>query len=210
MKKKHELIMLPTDNVKEANALIGKYFDVHHLILRIPDDIPKGYGHELYILSNDEIKEGDWVIDTVGRVKQATKLDENYNGYRKIIATTNSDLKINTDYKGRLETKQDKIVYTESLPQIPLDFIKHYISEYNKGMILKEVEVEYLEEEHNNSLGKWNTIKINQDNTINISIVENKLYTRNEVEQLIRTFDMQLGRDVETVKFDNWIKENLK
>ena len=78
-------------------------------------------------------------------------------------------------------------------------------------------------------------LKINQDNTINISIieeystqegtrsfdakefkvkksialVEEKLYTRNEVEQLIRTFDMQLGRDVETVKFDNWIKENL-
>ena len=141
MKKKHELIMLPTDNVKEANALIGKYFDVHHLILRVPDDIPRGYGHELYILSDDEIEEGDWFINLVNSTVNQANNWIYVSTCKKIIATTDTSLKIEI-LEGPPKFSCEGI-RIENLPQIPLDFIKHYITEYNKGNIISSVLVKY-------------------------------------------------------------------
>lgn len=107
-------------------------------------------GHKpkhLYILSDEEIKEGDkdFYINTsniqIERVKKVTKYSEhkeyevlievygNRNQYKpvevygKIIATTNPELR--------------------GLPQISQSFIETYIKEYNSGNIIKEVMIVY-------------------------------------------------------------------
>lgn len=130
--------------------------------------------YHLYILSDEEIKEGDWCImlDSFGNVfsnpRQYTNPETQFlnKGLRKIIATTDSSLRI-----GKLEVG-GKI---EHLPQIPQSFIEKFVEKYNKGDIITEVMVEYIlnHEDFDDIIEKvWDNdykLKINvKDNTINI------------------------------------------
>lgn len=78
----------------------------------------------LYILSEEPIKENDWVIDKKDNILFLSGINTDNQLHWKVIGTTNTSL---------------------NLPNIPQDFINHYISEYNKGNIIEEVEVEYEE-----------------------------------------------------------------
>lgn len=83
--------------------------------------------------------------------------------YKKIIATTENSLK---------------------LPQLPQQFIEHYISEYNKGNIVNKVKVEWEEgfEDINPNCSypeQWN-LKVNPDNAINIKPIKN-IWSKEEV-----------------------------
>lgn len=80
----------------------------------------------LYILSDDTIQEGDYVIDSMGEVfGPYEKGDIIGKEAKKIIATTDISLR---------------------LPRIPQSFINEYIIKYNKGDQVKKVMVQY----HNN------------------------------------------------------------
>lgn len=196
MKKKHKLIMLATNVIKDSNwkglVLNANYKNKPAFLqfgFNFTDDFYSTAQH-LYILSDDELKKGDWVYDVI--TKKIYQITDKYTidysnlhfpkSWNKIIATTNSDLKVKYP-----EIREDSYL---PLPQIPLNFIKHFISEYNAGRVITEVEVEYTEiNVINGYLGeKKLKLKINQDNTINISIVEEKLYTRSEVEKQVWDF----------------------
>ncbi len=121
MKKQHDIIMLSTikgsyitRNIKE-NKLVP------------PQDFPYNHGNgfenqHLYILSNDEIKEGDWFIRNNMRWKNVKYLQLNPDD-KKIIVST--DKKITPDY----------IINEE--------FINVYVYLYNKNKHIKTVELEY-------------------------------------------------------------------
>jgi hypothetical protein len=131
------------------------------------------FPQHLYILSNEEIKEGDWMlvynpilgqshfIVKVENIKQAVKGKgfEKYN--QKIIATTDT-LSLNYDLH------KDSIY----LPQPSSQFIQKYIEEYNKGNIITEYMVEY-DNHLPDTDGDFGKIQINSDNTINIKTVKN-------------------------------------
>lgn len=83
----------------------------------------------LYILSDDEIKLGDWISDGKNIYFVCVLLD-GYINLRKIIATTNIN-GTNT--------------YIRMLPSIPESFIEKYISAFNNGNVIEEIRVEYEE-----------------------------------------------------------------
>jgi hypothetical protein len=163
-------------------------------------------GRELYIISEDEIKEGDWTLmfDDFGNLfisnepKQYLGIKAGHHlnkGLRKVIATTDKSLIIN-NYSdvNRLEDLE------YSLPQISQQFIEQYITEYNKGNIIIDVLVEYEE-----LLGDKGIIavafkesdfklKINPYNTINIKTVKDS-FSRDEVIGFVKQAIIDCKRD---------------
>ena len=167
----------------------------------------------LYIISNDKIKEDDWCIDSNRNIFQHKNHFPISIGQRKIIATTDTSLLIDTYINQGDTVKGDLIIkrgsdYTTglkgriNLPQPSKQFIQKYVKEYNKGNITTDVLVEY---EIQRQCVKCKTIrshylckcgeqdnyentlqlKINpKDNTITIKKVKDS-YTKEEVVQLL-------------------------
>lgn len=169
--------------------------------------------YHLYILSDDEIKAGDWIYWNNKVVKA---IDTVYtNSTKKIIATTDNSLS---------QTSRTEI------PQPSNSFIQKYIEAYNNGKPIEKVMVEYeyfiCENGHSMSYksacvypmcGKMNyhTPKINhRDNTITISKVKDS-WTREEVINLLHSAG-KYGRETANNSIgempdmmDKWIEENL-
>jgi hypothetical protein len=158
-----DVVMLPTD--KKQSIIIQK---------RITNKLKTSFSNiyqlrnnvELYILSTEEIKEGDWVYEN--NLNQETKiyqiekrdnrlmffrfrsvpiwLHKNQHNCKKIIATTDSSL-TNVKIIGKIPaasqfTLQCIIDSKKILLQIPQQFIEYFISEYNKGNVISKVLVE--------------------------------------------------------------------
>lgn len=194
MYKKHSLILLPVNTKSNIWLRNGK-------LEYNCSPSSKINPHDLYILNDDEIKEGDWVIDIENNILFKVK-EQGHSGLlrsetdsfikdacRKVIAT-------NTSLKGKwLQTCFSGEEIYEKLPQIPFLFIQYYIEQYNLGNVITEVEVEY-EEKYlypDGNLSKISRLApnakpveilfINEDNTINIKPLKNS-WTREEVTKL--------------------------
>lgn len=99
------------------------------------------YQH-LYILSDEEIKEGDWTIagdDEIWKAKRGDILEEEIHG--KIIATTDKSLVTKGECNCFATTYEGCSECLNLLPQIPQSFIEHYVTEYNKGNIITSIHV---------------------------------------------------------------------
>lgn len=137
----------------------------------------------LYILSNEEIKEGDWYCSLAGIVSQHNGTEVLPEGWKKIIATTNESLHIPFVTPGNEELE----VYEYTILPKPSDsFIKKYIEEYNASRTILKVLVEYEEVypkhfTYNPSENIIINLKVDSNNTINIKKVEVKLYTIEEI-----------------------------
>lgn len=149
----------------------------------------------LYILSDEEIKEGNYIysnrtqsIFKAGKFKSKagfevhsvtplksdveegktyTYCGEDYIQYcKKVIATTNREL----DF----DIKQDKELVgwavLKPLPKLSNEFIQYFIEEYNKGNVITEISVKYTWSQRKIMVGhieKYNhRPKITSDNTI--------------------------------------------
>ena len=178
----------------------------------------------IYFTSDEEIKEGDWYIVN-GFVKQCISIklycgidyflkdklgNEDLMKYcKKIIASTDK-LVIGWDYKNDIP---DGDLYNEFLPQIPKQFIEYYISEYNAGRKIDKADVEFEGELYG---GVYAIPKISANNEISIKPVEEKMYSREEVVELIKDFTMSthqliLNKNPQRHEIINtWFKENLK
>lgn len=216
--KRAKVIMLPTEN----NTYIGKHLDDEIYLslytwylksLNIPN---QRQGQHLYIISDDDIKEGDWFINLLDNsIHQATNWIY-VSTCKKIIATTDTSLTIPTHYG-----------MDEELPQPSQQFIEKYIESYNKSEIITDVLVEY---ENNYDLeyytpqggiecckkiDNWK-LKINsKDNTITIKKVKDS-WNREELKILFKKHENDVIKYINSSgpnKFpsfnDNWIKENL-
>ena len=128
-----------------------------------------GMGHHLYIISDDEIKEGDWVLednkqypDKVVQVK--TKGDYGMRA-KKIIATTNRELeiKVRDNSNNGDGATLDYIGHTiYKLPNISQSDIEYIISLHNKKDKGVDVANEKLANEFsivrvNAMKGKWDS-----------------------------------------------------
>lgn len=144
----------------------------------------------LYITDDSEIREGDWIIWN-SKVVQAINT-KYHKTTKKIIATTDTSL---------------------NLSQIPKQFIEYYISEYNAGRKIEKVDVEFEGELYG---GVYAIPKISANNEISIKPVEEKMYSREEVVELIKDFTMSthqliLNKNPQRHEIINtWFKENLK
>lgn len=180
--------------------------------------------YNLYIISDEEIKEGEWCFEMHNGPSNAPKdtprfTDENGNIWwlrqmnmncsandpqaKKIIATTDTLI---TVY--RFNDPSDK------LPQPSQQFIEKYIKEYNKSNIITKVEVE---EEcigyYPGYIGDIDVygIKVNPDNTINIKPIKDS-WSREEVIKLCKNFANYVNNFdgfYRTSDLNKWIEENL-
>jgi hypothetical protein len=181
MKKEAKVHMLPTDR-SYLTISGGKlsYDDV--------DYAESGFikPQHLYITTDEEIKKGDWFINLGSgghpgvAIYQANSENSKvinefkFPEIKKIIATTDTELHYNK------VVEEDMHMYKESLPHIPQHIIEAYVKKP-----FDEVLVEYEE---------WTTmyrgmanykLKLNQDGTLAVSLVEEKMYSKEEVEALM-------------------------
>ncbi len=192
MKKQLEVIMLASD--KKTNMFIDKTLVLTYHSEHANSDITwKDVEYQdLYFLSDEEIKEGDWCYS-----KYTNKICKTEKGLvratkeiplQKIVATTNTSLKI-ADFPELSNTAY------RSLPQPHIEFIKEYVDEYNKGNQIKFVDVEYTNCKNCiNIEGQQNSpdcctefiIKINSKNEIEITISKDEV----NVEELAKEYSL--------------------
>lgn len=171
----------------------------------------------LYILSDDEIKEGDWVLYKnkpclvslyaySGEMKVTLIYAIKY--CKKIIATTDTLIITNMSDSNAVR----EIDFDIEVPKLSDSFIKKYIEEYNKGSQITKVLVEYEFNQHKfmvtlcTTKEKEYNLKVDSNNTITIKKVKDS-YSREEVEKLV--INALKTRVVWQSEIDNWIKENL-
>ena len=123
----------------------------------------------LYITSDDEIKEGDWVMffwngGEIGCDKPMQYSPKEghvlNNGLKKIIATTDPKLGFYNsyvDHKGRKHTARSET----KLPKIPQSFIESYVKKP-----VDKVEVEYVKITHKHGVDLWDVKLTNNEITI--------------------------------------------
>jgi len=208
----NKIIMLPTNNRK---AKMFTEWKQSKLIFNSESNISYNdcQYYELYILSNDEIKEGDWMYkdnkNYIIEIKQNTsgfiykKGDFSWTGNMgKIIASTDNSLE---------------------LPSIPESFIKAYIKAYNEDNPITEVQLEWEETDKIDCLKSKGLscncigiceapdiykLKTREDNTVIIR--QFKDYSRNEVVKLLcKSFSKYARMEYNNKDRDKWIEENL-
>ena len=228
--KRVKVVTLPT-NEKSLNSVFSLRSDKPYLMseqnspfkARIYDtkDLYHTY-FNLYIISDDEIKEGDWYINLLQDNTIYQNNIKNYNVnksyFKKIIATTDTSLKI-----PRKNSHPNSVWKLDGalLPQPSKQFIEKYIEEYNKGNVITEILVEYElisnEEYFGNTVNPDNDVpyfdeklKINpKDNTITIKKIKDS-YSREEVIELLKDIASDANRDSDfSFNTNKWIEENL-
>lgn len=151
----------------------------------------------LYIVSDEEIKEGDAYYNII---RNEIQICENYievsslkhapEHAKKVIATTDTSLKI---VEGDI-LPNGSIGTVSRYPEPSQSFIDKYITEYNKGDMITDVMVEYQDFDINylieSRTGKTSQTltepKVNpKDNTVTIKRVKDS-WTREEVELLCK------------------------
>ena len=210
--KRAQVIMLPTEN---NTGVIVRWNN--ELSLNTKKQDSRILTQHLYIISDDEIKKGDWCIDLKDNFILQMKviplfLEE--SKIKKIIATTDRSLKINTKWKV-------SGVFDDGLPQPSQQFIEKYIESYNKGEVITDVLVEYEDVfTQNNEVyihssgarGNYSTheskLKVSlKDNTITIKKLKDS-WNREEMIKLLNKLNntLNIGSDL---TLEQWIEENL-
>lgn len=219
MFKKVTVVMLPTN---EKASVIGLYIDTNNLVFNNPNnkDIPRGISQHLYILSDDEIKEGNWKLclndNSTSQYlsKKSIESDTKCKDCKKIIATTDKSLT-----KEMYSVSSGK--YQEPLPQPSQSFIEVFVEEYNKGNIITEVMVEYenntpkfipIDKFNSKDLQDYIKLKINpKNNTISIRKIKDS-WNREEVVNLLNlawATASAYGENTNSADCNDWIDKNL-
>ena len=193
MKKTFNVVMLPskeqTYQVKEGDLFINyppydwgklEYLKCERVTTMGHAWNGKGiqtYINNLYITSDDKIKEGDWYYDT--NHNAIGKYDSSAQIGKKIVATTDKSI-MHLSNNGRVGYP---------LPNIHESFIQDYIKAYNEGNPITEVELEVDEDLTYNGLAQYTVInnplkiKTNSDNTVIVH--QSKMYSEDDIYMAI-------------------------
>jgi hypothetical protein len=186
------VVMLAAD--KAENCIISTYktlsFQTQYLTQSYLNHTNKEPYH-LYILSDNEINEGDWIgYPNLKNWTPVQYLGGDLTGSEeKIIATTDRSLK--KSIKG-ITTPEGVYVSTHDriLPQPSQSFIDYFIKRYNNRNAIDKVLVEWCERQYPDDgeirhlLEIWD-LKLNEDNTINTYIIKD-VFTRQELEHFFK------------------------
>ena len=164
-----EVVMIATDNKTNITKI---YLDADKTksVLMANKPVNDNYKEyiNLYITSNEEIKEGDWfIIDN--KIHQCIG---HYNHYICINKKGDSILPISCK---KIISSTDESL---GLPKPSDSFISKYIEEYNKGNIISDVLVEYegkrkWMQEHIDTTSYIDyNLKVDSNNTITIKKVK--------------------------------------
>lgn len=180
MKKTFKVVMLASNN----NPILGLGAKLRGPLDKILSDFITREGNDgtckgqhLYIISDEQPKERDWVLHVGNKhIFQYTKGENEY--WKKIIVTTDKSLKIEGNCWCLKPEVNGCSECSKQLSQIPESFIEDYIKAYNEGKPITEVELEMepkvqklaTGEEIIGSESDYNLqIKTNSDNTVIIN-----------------------------------------
>lgn len=233
---KRQIVMLPTEKadkclmLRQEKLLHSSGYMTQEWLNYI-----NAKSYHLYITSDEQIKEGDWVYDKyinkiIQCVEELFKI-KHTKQYKKIIATTDESLssKCNNNCTNYITESCNSLCYT-SFPQPSTQFINKYVEEYNKGNIIIEVMVEYdgtvLSTTSENDYDEIK-LKVNpRDNTISIRKIKDS-WNREEIiqfaddwydknimddyldELLDKNMSMRKLKFSESETGKKWIAENL-
>ena len=139
----YKVVMIPTFG--DANLLLGLSKEgklIRYRDAKIEND-KFCCKYHLYIVSDDKIDIGDFYIDSLGSVCKCG-MDQpihwkDLKVSKNIVASTDT-LEKTVFVLGMKSIKKVKI------PAIPNDFIDIFVNNYNKGNIIEEVDINFLEE----------------------------------------------------------------
>jgi hypothetical protein len=234
MKKKCKMVMLSTE---KASRLYKAPWDEPPFIgyFNNPQKTIKGdtIAQHLYLISDDEIKVGDWCIESlnntlfqVEEIEANVKVHKNAMDFRTPKITTDHLVSNIKEIAVRREDCKKVIASTDSelviglkgagrvkipslvMPTLSEDFIKAYV-QANGG--IDEVNVEY----DSQYIGKYTTDgiawlpKLRDDNTVIISEAKT-MYSRDDMLSFAK-YVAKVGFGLNHVEslFDKWIEENL-
>jgi hypothetical protein len=209
---KGKVVMLATNEESRLYKMMGK---IYRSSINYKQELfPNQQNQHLYITSNDEIKEGDFYYDPIAnciRQCEDEKREKLLNvakhlGNKKIIATTDTSLKIITGMVGSGTGVP--------LPQPSESFIKAYIEAYNNGNVIEDILIEVEEIIVQDAFRRrpdYNTYRIKlKDNNIIIGKVKDS-WTREEVHSLMMEAWIrgEADKSMDYTVRENWIEENL-
>ena len=236
MYKTHEILMLPTNNsshiylTTKTNKLGLVSGNNPEDLEQFPQIVIETQNQHLYLLSSETPQLNDWVTDgeRIAQINVLTIDDPNKHLYKKIIATTDTELRDKI-------TKSQFHEFGNSLPQFPTSLIELFVKKYNEGNPLKSIDIEY-DSYHgiNSSIAEISAIsgnddynwkgrgdlrdyelKLNQNNEFFYKPLKES-WTRKEVVELLWQWDeiaenngrASIGGG-EEFKLANWIAQNL-
>lgn len=194
--KRAKVVMLPTDRKSTLYTLLGNQLPTIYIGDYDYSDGVLRMNQHLYIITDEEIKEGDWCIlfkDHKNYLFKALPIDE-YNNCKKIVATTDTKLYITIgEYYN---------AYNKELPKPSQAFIEKYCKVGGIDEVNVEYECTHADRAPN---GIDCGIKINSHNEITIHPIKDS-WTRKEVIELINKHRKETYNGYSSKK---WIKENL-
>ena len=177
-----------------------------------------GQHQHLYITVSQDvepIKEGDNIIEQTGlgymppsiATEENMAVKEYINRCRKIIATDDPKLLFEESiYDPR--SKTGGMMIPTGMPQVPQSFLKEYVANPDG-----RYEVKYENYYENNRPMNNRRLVVNQDNTVTITSVKEKMYSREDVMlhlyNLAGNIAFKNSITIDGNYITNWIKENL-
>jgi hypothetical protein len=231
---KSKIVMLPSNKVEDNGQLFLDTRTSKHQLVYSNTSISTGTRQKevepqhLYFTSEEEIKDGDWFINDDGLWQCTGGIIPTGLNPRKIVATTDPNLKLSNGDCTLCNGVGQTVVYGtkagcplcdntggnyKKLPKPSQDFIKEYC---DKGGI-DEVEIEYEFIHADRAPGGFERfIKVNESNEINIKSIKDS-WTREEhvygIKKLRDFLFINIDLDNLVIDIyketDKWIKENL-
>jgi hypothetical protein len=160
--KKHQVHLLPTEKKISSNLILVKWNDgyttleqrrqFHTKFIENPHLYGEGVSmtcQEIYITSDEEIKEDDWYITNNNLFQFKGKPDWLDGHEKKIVACTNPELWTKNESGKMRNPETNEFIPFQSywfgannISCISSDFIEAYVKAYNEGKEIKEVVLE--------------------------------------------------------------------
>ena len=220
------LYLLSTDKP----SILGRFIDTNNLFLRGSNDIPRGENVNIYITSDEEIKEGDVVKIPcgVGKVKELTWKFGNDNPsyivedifiYKLRYGQKEGELQINSfryeDVK-KIVITTDQDLINDGIQAIDDEFLQWFVKNPN----CREIEV--VDVRSLGVYGSYYPYKIiipKEDAIFKQGFIDGakwqqeqdkKLYSEEEVHVIIESYQNNVENNPKHITYDRWFEQFKK
>ncbi len=172
--------MLPTEKASNIFIKDGVLKDA----FRYRNKCEKGNGYKpqhLYLISDDEIKEGDWVYNVLDNIvcehKGLLIPSDSIINYKKVIASTDPALHVR-DNSIYVDGKTEEILMEFDAPELPESFIKTYVEAGGIDEVMVEYDTQNFLDKSNGLFEEKeliNGLKLTDNNEVIISMLEENL-----------------------------------
>ena len=118
---------------------IGRFVDTQEFILRSENDIPRGEDVNIYITSDEEIKEGDWVLFTVNDITEIVKVTTiNNNAF-----DSKEGFGYGLEYCKKIILTTDQYLIADGVQAIDDNFLEWFVKNPNCEHVEIEIETKW-------------------------------------------------------------------